>query len=47
MPQQLGHGLIHLFDRHVLSRGQSELTRHSGRHEGGIPMQLGKQEQTA
>lgn len=38
IPQDPSHGLIHFWLLHALSEGQSELTTHSGRHKGGLPI---------
>lgn len=40
------HGSEHFWLRQALSAGHSELSTHSGRHPGGTPIYVGKQEQT-
>ena len=47
VPQTPGHGSAHFWLTHALSDEHSELTTHSGRHPGGIPMYVGRHEQTA
>lgn len=47
MPQIPGHGSTHLRFLHARFTGQSELTVHSARQFGGVPMNVGKQEQIA
>lgn len=47
VPQTPGHGSTHFWLTHALSRAHSELTTHSGRQLGGVPINIGKHEQTA
>lgn len=37
-PHVPGHGSIHFWLTHALSCEHSELTIHSGRHDGGLPI---------
>lgn len=46
-PQGRGQGFTHFWFMQALFEGQSELTTHSGRHEGGFPVYSGRQEHTA
>ena len=46
-PHGSGHGSIHFLLTQALVIGQSELTIHSGRQIGGLPIYVGRQEQTA
>lgn len=46
-PHDPAHGLIHFWLLQALFGGQSELTTHSGRHVGGLPMYPGTQVHTA
>lgn len=43
IPQIPGQGSIHLRSLHARFVEQSELTVHSGRQAGGVPMKVGKQ----
>lgn len=45
-PQEAGHGFMHFWFTHAVSSEHSELTTHSGRHAGGLPVKPGRQEQT-
>lgn len=47
MPQDPGHGSLHLLPTHAKCDGQSWLMTHSGRQLGGAPNIPGRQEQTA
>lgn len=46
-PQFPGQGSLHFWFIQALSYEHSELTIHSGRHPGGLPVYSGKHEQTA
>jgi hypothetical protein len=46
-PHVPGQGFIHLWLLHAWFWGHSELTTHSGLHDGGLPTKLGWQEHTA
>lgn len=45
-PHAWTHGFIHFLFTQALLEGHSELITHSGRHEGGVPLYSGRQEQT-
>lgn len=47
IPQVPGHGSIHFWLTQASFNGHSELTIHSGRQAGGLPIYPGTQEQTA
>lgn len=47
LPQEPGQGSWHFWFKQARLREQSELVTHSGRHAGGLPMKIGRQEQTA
>lgn len=46
-PQVPGQGSMHFWLTQAWFNGQSELTTHSGLHDGGVPIKLGTQVQTA
>lgn len=45
-PQVFGHGSTHFLFTQALFWEHSELTMHSGRHDGGVPMKPFSQVQT-
>ncbi len=46
LPQVPGHGSTHFWLRQACCSGQSPLDKHSGRHDGGLPIIPGKHEHT-
>lgn len=47
LPHGSGHGSMHFWLTQVRVEGHSELTTHSGRQAGGLPLYVGRQEHTA
>lgn len=47
IPQVLGHGSLHLWLMQAWFGEHSELTMHSGRQFGGLPLKFGRHEHTA
>ena len=47
IPQEFGQGSEHLLFKQAIFEEHSELTVHSGLQNGGEPVYVGKQEQTA